>query len=140
MKTFTLDEANSMLPVLGPAVEKIMQLNEALKLISHDINSLLDLWGEELYDAGHFDNSYYTRLMKIYDATLENLQEEAGKVQGLGCLLKDPEKGLVDFYHEQSGQTVFLCWKYGEQTIRHWHSLEAGFNARQPVGITLKKR
>ena len=28
---------------------------------------------------------------------------------------------------------MFLCWRYGEDRITHWHEVEAGFAGRQPI-------
>ena len=37
-------------------------------------------------------------------------------------MIKDPTTGLLDFYAWKDDDVVFLCWKYGEDTIRHWHA------------------
>ena len=47
--------------------------------------------------------------------------------------MKDPERGLIDFYHERDGQVVYLCWQLGEPDIEWWHDTEAGFAGRQPL-------
>ncbi|MFN8644026.1 MAG: DUF2203 family protein [Candidatus Binatia bacterium] len=41
--------------------------------------------------------------------------------------------GLVDFPSEIDGQIGLLCWQYGEKEITHWHSLDSGFDSRQPL-------
>ena len=51
----------------------------------------------------------------------------------LGGVPKDLGLGLVDFPHLRRGQTVNLCWKYGEQEIRFWHGLDEGYTARKPL-------
>jgi hypothetical protein len=48
-----------------------------------------------------------------------------------GCLLKDVERGLLDFYALSGDRLVFLCWKRDEAEVSHWHPLEAGFSGRQ---------
>jgi len=50
-----------------------------------------------------------------------------------GCLLKDVEKGLVDFYALSGDRLIFLCWHIGETEVAHWHPLEGGFATRQPL-------
>ena len=62
------------------------------------------------------------------------------RINALGCLVKDLERGLVDFYSVQDGETVFLCWQFGEPAVAHWHPLEEGFDARQPLpGVTFRR-
>jgi hypothetical protein len=41
--------------------------------------------------------------------------------------------GLVDFRALLGGRTVYLCWRFGEPSISHWHELEAGFSGRQRI-------
>jgi hypothetical protein len=64
-------------------------------------------------------------------AALDRLQRE---LLELGCVLKDWRTGLVDFPAVYDGRRVWLCWRLGEAAISHWHELESGFSARQPVG------
>ena len=47
--------------------------------------------------------------------------------------VKDPEIGLVDFYHWRNGELVFLCWRYDEPELTHWHGLHEGFAGRKPI-------
>jgi hypothetical protein len=55
------------------------------------------------------------------------------RVNALGCLVKDVEMGLVDFYALVDGEPAFLCWQFGEPAIAHWHSLDEGYSARKPI-------
>ncbi len=61
------------------------------------------------------------------------------RVNAMGCLVKDLEAGLVDFYAIQDDEPVFLCWQFGEPAVTHWHGLEEGFSGRQPIeGIEVR--
>jgi len=48
-------------------------------------------------------------------------------------LIKDLERGLIDFPAFREDREVFLCWEHGEEDIEHWHSLDAGYAGRQPL-------
>jgi hypothetical protein len=50
-----------------------------------------------------------------------------------GGMLKDLEEGLVDFRSRRNGKKVYLCWKYGEETVAHWHSLKSGCSERKLI-------
>lgn len=54
-------------------------------------------------------------------------------IQRRGCVVKDVEKGLVDFYTLSGDRLIFLCWHMGEPEVAHWHSLDGGFAARKPL-------
>jgi hypothetical protein len=55
------------------------------------------------------------------------------RMNAMGCLVKDLEAGLVDFYAVQDDQPVFLCWQFGEPAVSHWHALDEGFAGRKPI-------
>ncbi len=51
-----------------------------------------------------------------------------------GILVRGLQEGLVDFPHiRKNGEEVYLCFKLGEETIRYWHPIDAGFRGRQPL-------
>lgn len=61
------------------------------------------------------------------------------RVNELGCLVKDLELGLVDFYAMQEGEPVFLCWQFGEPAVTHWHGVDEGYAARKPLeGVNVR--
>ena len=73
-------------------------------------------------------------------ALREQVDEVAHSINGymdelaqIGCVFKGFDQGLVDFYCKRDDRDVFLCWKYGEPAVEHWHELEGGFAGRQPV-------
>jgi len=61
------------------------------------------------------------------------LEEAVALIRSWGIELKDAERGLVDFYAERNGQIVYLCFLYGEDDVKWWHTLEGGFAGRQPL-------
>lgn len=55
------------------------------------------------------------------------------EVQTLGAVVKDPQIGLLDFYGNVDGRLVWLCWRYGEETLRYFHELDSGYSGRKPL-------
>ena len=56
------------------------------------------------------------------------------ELQGMEIVLRDLERGLVDFPALRDGREVYLCWvEQEEDEIAYWHDLEAGFAGRQPL-------
>jgi hypothetical protein len=51
-------------------------------------------------------------------------------------MVKDIDRGLVDFYALSGDRLILLCWHLGEAEVSHWHSLEGGFASRQPLNHT----
>lgn len=133
MKIFSVIEAEELLPTLKTNLEKVFHLNQMLKAVSTDIDSLIDIWGEDVYKHNHVDNGYYMDLVNKHQEIMKQLQDEMIKINQLGCFVKDIERGLVDFYYKLNDEVVFLCWRYGEDKINHWHGLNSGFTGRRPL-------
>jgi len=58
----------------------------------------------------------------------------------MGCVIKDFEMGLIDFYSMFDGRDIFLCWKLGEKKIKFWHDIDAGYMGRKPIFELEKER
>jgi len=80
------------------------------------------------------------------EATLKNIQLnktfhklshefyiEFEKILSLGVIIKDVEQGLIDFYTLHEDREIFLCWKYGEDSIQYWHEILDGFPGRKHI-------
>ena len=68
----------------------------------------------------------------VSEAFLE-LQRALGELQSMEVVLRDLERGLVDFPALFDGREVYLCWVDGEADIGFWHELDAGYRGRQPL-------
>ncbi len=55
------------------------------------------------------------------------------EIRSHGCIIKDVNAGLVDFLSIRDGREVYLCWKFGEPDVGHYHELHTGFLGRQPI-------
>lgn len=74
------------------------------------------------------------------DAVTDRITECVGRLNRLhqelldvGCVLKDWERGLVDFPAMRDGRRVWLCWHLGEDEVGHWHELHEGIAGRKAV-------
>ena len=64
---------------------------------------------------------------------IEALKAEVKALDEAGCLVKDIDDGVVDWYATRGDREVLLCWKLGEKEVAYWHDLDAGFAARRPI-------
>ncbi len=71
---------------------------------------------------------------------LEGYQAAWTALDEMGGVLKDPRTGLIDFYGQVDGKLVWLCWRYGEDAIAHYHQLNEGFSGRKPIEDKLRLR
>ena len=132
-KTFTVAEANALLPKVIPLIEQLQGLQRSIQQTAQQLNEAV-----EKVTAG---NGYPIQSLKaeIRELTehqlqlVEAFQSALAQLEELGATLKDLNIGLVDFQGLRDGEPIFLCWKIGEDRIRFWHTLETGYAGRQPL-------
>jgi hypothetical protein len=81
-----------------------------------------------------------TRQRAEMDAHMERVRESMAEIDSIGVQVKDIDSGLLDFPCRMDDQVVLLCWRMGETSIDHWHTMEAGFKGRQPLDERFRRR
>ena len=71
------------------------------------------------------------------DSTVKDLMSRIQEIEDLGVKLRDIDTGLLDFPAKRFGETVYLCWKYGESTIEFWHTQSEGFASRKQLNVQI---
>jgi hypothetical protein len=61
------------------------------------------------------------------------LQQGLAQFEQRGIVLRDLDRGLIDFPAVREGEEVYLCWVDGEADIEFWHELDAGYAGRHPL-------
>jgi hypothetical protein len=71
---------------------------------------------------------------QVVSEGFRDLRSALIELQEMEIVLRDLERGLVDFPSMRDGREVYLCWvEQEEDLIAFWHDLEAGFAGRQPL-------
>lgn len=138
MKTFTLDEAQSLLPVLEALLKRARESKEAAASVE---SGLADL-GRRIYLSGGMkvDLSSVAHQRAEMESHLDRVRESIAEIDSIGVQVKDLDKGLLDFPFKLEDRVVLLCWKLGEPAIEHWHTVDAGYGGRQPVDERFRRR
>ncbi|HUX87349.1 MAG TPA: DUF2203 domain-containing protein [Chloroflexota bacterium] len=128
-RVFTLGEANRLVPRLENLFDRLNRLRASAQPIQASMTHV-EQYG---YSNGVDQATKLRELRGQLDAKLNELKVVFEEITALGCEVKDAEVGLVDFPAERDGRVVYLCWRRGEDQIRYWHELDAGFAGRQPL-------
>src|SRR3989304_4724579 len=120
---FTLQEASETLETIRPIMDEIQSIRQEILLHQPEF------WPAIERSAGNGGNPTLSRLVKDF----ERLDDLLHRILAKGVLIKDLTTGLLDFPALKDGREVYLCWKYGEEAIRFWHEIEAGFGGRQRI-------
>ena len=131
MKTFTLEEANGLLPVVESLLSRAISAKEDAERLEGDIQSLR----QRIFVSGGMtvDIAGVARNRTEAEAQVLRAKEALGEIDAIGVQVKDLDTGLLDFPCRVDGELVLLCWRRGENRIEYWHTLEAGFRGRQPL-------
>jgi hypothetical protein len=62
-----------------------------------------------------------------------DLRSALAELQAVEVVLRDLDRGLIDFPAVRDGREVYLCLEDGEDEIGFWHDLEAGHAGREPI-------
>ena len=119
---YTLAEAEK---ALERVLELLGRLRSARALLSDDEAR------EALTDAAP-GNGGGAPARTVSEGFLE-LREALRDLQEMEVVLRDLDRGLVDFPALRDGREVYLCWEEGEERIAFWHEPDAGFAGRRPL-------
>jgi hypothetical protein len=126
---FTVEEANDAVADLQLEFGHIAQLRLELRPLVESLGGpdlvVAVLQRGEAAPAGR--EAEVARLRVLADQVTAAVE----RINEMGCLVKDLDQGLVDFYALRDDEPVFLCWQFGEPAVIHWHPLDEGFSGRQ---------
>jgi hypothetical protein len=119
---YTLEEANAALEWVGATIVELRSAREGLS--DEETREALAEAGPQNGggDPGRVVSEAFLQLR----AALTRLQEAE-------VVLRDLDRGLIDFPSIRDDREVYLCWLEGEDQIGYWHDLEAGYAGREPL-------
>jgi hypothetical protein len=130
-KTFTLEEAQMLLPVLKSLLERAMKAKQEIGRIDEGFQNLkhrVFLSGGLLVDVARVARRRAER-----EKAMQAIKDAIAEIDSIGVQVKDLDIGLLDFPCQVENEIVLLCWKYGEEKIEFWHGMEEGFAGRKPI-------
>ncbi len=130
-RTFTLDEAQCLLPTL----ESLLRAAIAGKKIMEEVEGEMQELSHRIFLNGgtHVDVVAVARRKAERAKAEQRAKDAIAEIDSIGVQVKDLDIGLLDFPCQVEGQTVLLCWKMGEKSITHWHGTDEGFSGRKLI-------
>ena len=119
---FTLEEANELLP----------QLTKLLTRLREAKDELTDTEAHEVLSEAAPTNGGGEQGRQVGVAFLE-VRQLLDTVERAGIVLRDIDRGLVDFPALIEDREIYLCWELGEDEVAYWHELEGGYGGREPL-------
>lgn len=130
-RTFTLDEAQSLLPVLESLLRTAINSKKLMEEVEAELQSL----SQRIFLNGgtHVDVIPVARRKAESAKAEQRIKDALAEIDSIGVQVKDLDIGLLDFPCLVDGEIILLCWKLGEKSITHWHGTQEGFAGRKPV-------
>ncbi len=119
---YTVEQANAALPWVIERIERLRAAREGLA----------DEEAREILSGAAPSNGGGGPGRVVGEAFVE-LQRALAELQGMDVVLRDLDRGLVDFPSLRDDEEVYLCWEEGEDEIGFWHEPETGFGGRRPL-------
>jgi hypothetical protein len=136
---FTLEAVNALMPqlkvLMASQMERRSQIEKQLERLAVLLGGVPDA-----IEIDERDPPEVRSLKADLVDRVEKYQAAWQELEQMGAVLKDPRLGLVDFYGQMDGRTVWLCWRYGEDAVTHYHALDEGFAGRKPIEATIRVR
>lgn len=130
-RTFTLAEAETLLPVLESLLRSAMQSKALIEEVDGEFDSLRS---RIFLNGGTFvDVEKMARRKAAKEKAIQRAKDAVAEIDAAGVQVKDLDIGLLDFPCLVDGAVVLLCWKLGEKGITHYHGTSEGFAGRKPI-------
>jgi hypothetical protein len=135
---FSLEAVNALLPRLR---ELVGEQIERRSRIEAKLSALTKLLGDtpEILEPTDGDSAEVASIRAEAKQLVIAYRAGWQEVEAMGAVVKDPRRGLVDFYGRVDGQLVWLCWMYDEAEVAYYHGLEEGFPGRRAIAGTVKQ-
>ena len=125
-RLFTVDEANALLPEIRSEVEEMLR-------IFRDIRAEIEAAARGATPSSVPDVPRRLEERGIAPRLFGEVRAVIDRIHERGCLVNGPEAGLIDFPCLLGNEIVFLCWKFDEPAVAHWHRIPDGFAGRRPL-------
>ena len=136
-RTFTVSEAETLLPVLESLLRSAMQAKALIEEVDGELQSLANrifINGGTLVDVVSVARRKAER-----EKAIQRAKDAVAEIDATGVQVKDLDIGLLDFPCMVDGDVVLLCWKLGEKGITHYHGTNDGFAGRKPIDARIPR-
>src|SRR5262245_44261042 len=131
-KIFSVEEANRLIPYLEETLDRLTALSREVMQLKRELEVLSVIESSGASGRNPDVRNLHER-QHAYTALIGRFRTELEAVASRGCIIRDLDLGLIDFYTMARDQVVCLCWRRGEARVEHWHPVDEGFSGRRPL-------
>jgi hypothetical protein len=121
---YTLDQANAVRGWVTTRVGWIRDARARLVALGSRVGEALEALHPDT--GGSYPGRDVAR-------SLVEISRAVGELEAVDVVLRDVDRGLIDFPSLRDGEEIYLCWLLDEGEIGFWHEPDAGFAGRRPL-------
>ncbi len=114
----TIEQVEQILPTVNLLVDRARMFKREIEALAAHYN---------------YDHILMQEEKPRFQALAAQLTQTIEALEDFGCYIKDLDVGIVDFLSTFEGRDIFLCWRFGERQIRHWHEINETFAQREEI-------
>jgi hypothetical protein len=118
---FTVEQANALARAIRPLLGEILAIRQAI------LEERPRLWPVIEKAAGNGGSRFASEMAREF----QRLDDLVREITATGAILRDINTGLVDFPALREEKEIYLCWRYDESSVAHWHEVDGGFAGRK---------
>lgn len=136
-KTFTWNEAQTLLPVLESLLRRARTTAETVARLESETQAL----GQRIFLSGglRVDVVAAARRNAERQRAVQETNDSLAEIDAIGVEVTDLEEGVLAFPCKLEGEVVRLSWQIGEASITAWHGEGEGLSERRPVDARFGK-
>ena len=129
---FTPEEANELLAAVRPLTERMVEHRRALTVALEKQERLTAVIRG---NGGGIQPRAPAEIAEEREQAAAGIAHCVNAIGELGAVVKDLDRGLVDFPARRGDEDVYLCWQLGEDEIEYWHGIDEGFAGRRKLPL-----
>ncbi|MDE3103656.1 MAG: DUF2203 domain-containing protein [Acidobacteriota bacterium] len=130
-KTFTLHEAQTLLPVL----EALLSKARAAALRGAELELAMRELTQRIFLAGgtRVDVTAAAHRRAEREKLAQEAKDTLAEIESIGVMVQDLQAGHLEFPSLLEGRTILLCWTIGQPAIEHWREADDAVGERRPL-------
>ncbi|WP_441289549.1 DUF2203 domain-containing protein [Sorangium sp. KYC3313] len=142
-RIWTIEEANALVPRLSSMIGRQLALASDVERCWQELVQAVQrpaATPDQLIEMARNGNEQARARERELSEKIAAYESGWQEIEELGVVVKDQRIGLCDFYGRLDGALVWLCWRYGEPAVEHYHGLEAGYAGRRPISAERRRQ
>ncbi len=142
-RIWTIEEANALVPELSSLIRRQLALASDIERSWQELVHAVEspaVTPDQLIELARSGSEQARARERELSEKIAAYESGWQEVEELGVVVKDQRIGLCDFYGRLDGALVWLCWRYGEPAVDHYHGLETGYAGRRPITAATRRQ